>query len=257
MTFVNWPDKELRPVADSISFGTDNIGSNIQWNRKKSVPNWSASGHTDAFPYQNFSVKARCNLLARFLKSWPMSARIKVFHFGYNVFKLQTFLFLVNVQSWDTCGREARTRTNFWVDKGKWIAVDGALKRKKRLLSLFNVQSIKMKYVSNYRLQRCDIYAPIPSFCNQSIPIDINLSIDCYWKSIPIDNHTNLSHWWVIDYPYQLINWYRLVSIIKFIDWIPWDSTTHDIICAKNTRWLQSAGICNETNTQKKILLAL
>ena len=23
---------------------------------------------------------------------------------------------------------------------------------------------------------------------------------------------------------------YRLVSIIKFIDWIPWDSTTHDII---------------------------
>ena len=39
MTFVNWPDKELRPVADSVSFGTDNIGSDIQQNRKKSVPN--------------------------------------------------------------------------------------------------------------------------------------------------------------------------------------------------------------------------
>ena len=31
MTYVNWPDKELRPVADSVSFGTDNIGSDIQW----------------------------------------------------------------------------------------------------------------------------------------------------------------------------------------------------------------------------------
>ena len=27
MTFVNWPDKELRPVADSVSFGTDNTGA--------------------------------------------------------------------------------------------------------------------------------------------------------------------------------------------------------------------------------------
>ena len=39
MTYVNWPDKELRLVADSVSFGTDNIGSDIQQNRKKSVPN--------------------------------------------------------------------------------------------------------------------------------------------------------------------------------------------------------------------------
>ena len=39
MTFVNWPDKELRPVADSVSFGTDNIGSDLQRNWKKSVPN--------------------------------------------------------------------------------------------------------------------------------------------------------------------------------------------------------------------------
>ena len=182
-----------------------------------------------------------------------MSARIKVFHFGYNVFKLQTFLFLVNIQSWDTCGREARMRKNFWVDKGKIMDSCGrGIEEKEESIISVNVQSIKMKYVSNYCVQRCDIYAPIPSICNQSIPIAINLSIDCYWKSIPIDNHTNISHRWVIDYPYQVINWYRLVSIIKFIDWIPWDSTTHDIICAKNTRWLQSAGICNETNAQKR-----
>ena len=38
MTFVNWPDKDLRPVADS----------DIQRIRKKSVPNWSASVRPDA-----------------------------------------------------------------------------------------------------------------------------------------------------------------------------------------------------------------
>ena len=43
--------------------------------------------------------------------------------FAYNV-KLQ----------WDTCGREARTGTYFSVVKGKRIPVDGALKRKKRVL---------------------------------------------------------------------------------------------------------------------------
>ena len=150
------------------------------------------------------------------------------------------------------CGREARMGTDFWVVKGKRIAVDGALKRKKRVLFLFMFKALKWNNACNYCVQRCDTYVLIPSICNQSIPIDINLSIDCYWKSIPINNHTNLSHRWVIDYPYHLINWYRLVLIIKFIDWIPWDSTTHDIICAKNARWLQSAGICNETNTQKR-----
>ena len=30
LTCVNWPDKELRSVADSISFSADNIGSDIQ-----------------------------------------------------------------------------------------------------------------------------------------------------------------------------------------------------------------------------------
>ena len=45
MTFVN---KELTPVANSISFGTNNIGSDLQRNQKKSVPNWSTSVWPDA-----------------------------------------------------------------------------------------------------------------------------------------------------------------------------------------------------------------
>ena len=64
-----------------------------------------------------------------------------------------------------------------------------------------------------YCVQRCDIYAPIPSIYNHSIQIYINLFIDCYWKSIPIDNQTNLCHQLVIDYQYQSINWYCLVLI--------------------------------------------
>ena len=48
MTFVNWPDKDLRPIADSVSFGTNKIGSDLQRNRKKSVPNRSASVWPDA-----------------------------------------------------------------------------------------------------------------------------------------------------------------------------------------------------------------
>ena len=118
------------------------------------------------------------------------------------------------------CGREARKGTNFWVVKGKWIVMDRALKRKKRVLFLFTFEALKWNnYVYNYCVQRCDIYGPIPSICNQSIIIDIKyLSIACYWKSIPINNHTNLSHRWVIDNPYEsIINWYQ-VALID-IDW--------------------------------------
>ena len=39
MTYVNWPNKESRLVANSVSLGTDNIWSNIQWNCKILVPN--------------------------------------------------------------------------------------------------------------------------------------------------------------------------------------------------------------------------
>ena len=87
------------------------------------------------------------------------------------------------------------------------------IEEKEESIVSVHIQSIKMKYVYNYCVQRCDIYAPIPSICNQSIPTDVNLSIDCYWELIPIDNHTNVSHRWVIDYPYQSINWYRLALI--------------------------------------------
>ena len=130
-----------------------------------------------------------------------MSARIKVFHFGYNIFKLQSFLFLVNVQSWDTCGREARTRTNFWVDKGKWIAVGGALKRKKRVLSFsVNVQSIKMKYVSNYCVRRCDINF-MHRFCQSATSRYQSISI---YLLIVIENR------------YQLIT----TQILNFYAWV-------------------------------------
>ena len=59
-----------------------------------------------------------------------------------------------------------------------------------------------MKCVYNYCIQRCDIYVLFPSIYNQLIPIDtiintyIYLYIDCYWKSIPTDNHMNLCHYW-------------------------------------------------------------
>ena len=69
----------------------------------------------------------------------------------------------------------------------------GIEKKEKSIVSV-HVRSFKMKYICNYCVQRCDIYVPIPSICNQLIPIiDINLSIDCYCKLIPIDNHTNLA----------------------------------------------------------------
>ena len=44
-------------------------------------------------------------------------------------------------------------------------------------------------------------------------------------QSIPIDNHTILRHRLVIDYQYQSINCYRLISIIDSIDWAPRDIT--------------------------------
>ena len=69
----------------------------------------------------------------------------------------------------------------------------GAVEEKKEYSSPVNIQSIKMKCVHNNCVQTCDIYALILSICNQS-ESDINLSINCYLKSIPIDNHRNLGH---------------------------------------------------------------
>ena len=56
----------------------------------------------------------------------------------------------------------------------------GRSKERRKYSSPVNFQSIKIKCVCNNDVQRCDIYASIPSICNQLIPIDINLSIDCY-----------------------------------------------------------------------------
>ena len=136
-----------------------------------------------------------------------MSARIKVFHFGYNVLKLQTFLFLVNVQSWDTCGREARTRTNFWVDKGKWIAVDRALKRKKRVLSLLMFKALKWNmfpitaykdeiFMRQFRQSATNLY--------QSISIYLLIVIENRYQSITtqilaIDGSSIIHINWLID----------------------------------------------------------
>ena len=80
--------------------------------------------------------------------------------------------------SWNTCGWGPRTGTKFSVVEGRRIPVDRALKRKKNS-SPVNFQNIKIKCVCNNDVQRCDIYVSIPSICNQLIPIDINLSIDC------------------------------------------------------------------------------
>ena len=84
----------------------------------------------------------------------------------------------------------------------------------------------------------------------QSISIYLLIVIENRYQSITtqilaIDGSSIIHINWLID-----IDWYRLSNY--FINWIPCDSTTHDIICAKNTRWLKSVGICNETNTQKR-----
>ena len=71
-------------------------------------------------------------------------------------------------------GRQEREQT-FKLTEENGYPVEGALTRKREYCSPVNVQSIKMKCVYNYCVQRCDIYAPIPSICNRSIPIDINL----------------------------------------------------------------------------------
>jgi len=100
----------------------------------------------------------------------------------------------------------------------------GRWRERRESCSPVNVQRIKLKSVYNCCVQRWDIYAPIPSMRNQSIPIDINFFIDCYWKSIPIDNHMNLRHRLVIDYQYQSINRYRLALIDIDCHWLSMSS---------------------------------
>jgi len=117
---------------------------------------------------------------------------------------VETCLKLLTRQGWEQTFELSKEDEYLWT--GHW-------RERRESCSPVNVQKTKMRCVYSYYVQRRDIYALIPSICNQSIPIDINLSINCYWKSIPIDNHMNLRHRLVIDYQYQSINWYQLVLI--------------------------------------------
>ena len=91
---------------------------------------------------------------------------------------------------------------------------------------LSNVQSIKMKCVYNYCVERCDIYAPIPSACRfwnvtksatnryQSISIYLSIVIENRYQSITtrifaIDCSSIISINRLTD-----IDWYWLISII-------------------------------------------
>ena len=66
---------------------------------------------------------------------------------------------------------------------------------------------------TSYRSLLYVVESKIYTFERWRVSFIISLTIDCYWKSIPIDNHTNLHHRLVISYQYQSINWYLLVLI--------------------------------------------
>ena len=89
-----------------------------------------------------------------------------------------------------------------------------------------NVESIKMKCVCNYCVQRCDIYVPIPSAFRiwnvtksatnryQSISINLSIVIENRYQSITtrifaIDWSSIININRLID-----IDWYRLISIV-------------------------------------------
>ena len=87
------------------------------------------------------------------------------------------------------------------------------IEEKEESIISVNVQSIKMKYVSNYCVQRCDIYAAIPSICNQSISIYLLIVIENLYQSITtqilaIDGSSIIHINWLID-----IDWYRLSKL--------------------------------------------
>ena len=61
------------------------------------------------------------------------------------------------------------------------------------------------------------------------------LTIDCYWKSIPIDNHSNRRHQLVIDYQYHSLNWYLLVLIDIDCHWLSISSIGYPEITTSTT----------------------
>ena len=81
-------------------------------------------------------------------------------------------------------GRQKQEQT-FELSKENGYLWTGRRERRE-YYSPVNIQSIKMKCVYNYCIQRCNIYVLFPSIYNQLIPIDtivntyIYLYIDCY-----------------------------------------------------------------------------
>ena len=144
--------------------------------------------------------------MRRLLREWEWFSTFN------NVFKLQTFLFLVDVCWMVKCMLNSIRNVkfikmgkltmfiispllvffSFWLTTVHGIRVDGKPEReqsgylwtghwreRKKFCSPVNVQSIKMNV-----LQRCDIYTPIPSICNQSIPIYLSIVIENRYQSI-------------------------------------------------------------------------
>ena len=102
-----------------------------------------------------------------------------------------------------------------------WILspLSGRCSKRRQYCSLVNVQSIKIKCGNNLCVQRCDIYAPIPSacrFCNvtkfttnryQSISINLSIVIGNRYQSITTRIFA--------------IDWSSIININRLID-IDW-----------------------------------
>ena len=76
MTSVNWPDKEFWPVADSVSFGPDNIGTDWKQNRKKLAPDWSASAWPDADIWTRSLIKDLSKMVKQECQSAILSPQV-------------------------------------------------------------------------------------------------------------------------------------------------------------------------------------
>ena len=160
------------------------------------------------------SVKAWCYHFAfQVCSIGPYPNILKSFPLWITLSNITRFCFWLTF-SWDTCGWEARMRKNFWVVKGKQIHVDGHWRERREYSSPVNFQSIKMKCVYNNYVQRCDIYVPILSICNQLISIYLSIAIKNRYQSITT---------WIFAFDWSLIininrlvdiDWYWLISIV-------------------------------------------
>ena len=67
-------------------------------------------------------------------------------------------------------GRQKQEQSSELSKENRYLWTGG--RERREYCSPVNIQSIKMKCVYNYCIQRCDIYVLIPSIYNQLIPID-------------------------------------------------------------------------------------